>query len=234
MELGSVFPFTAKLNLTFLSNYRFQFSLINSIGNSTFQEEFGPRSSFRLILAWIGWDHEKTNICYILLSISKPKPNHLQKTGSSFSLENSISFITFVWDDSIEIFFNMVSALKFWLAANSKTACIEKPVSTRTIVTIRHYKLEFCYESPTEKLCFCVCEFDCHFYHFDTCIQILIFQWIQNFSLSKSMNVPWKQNFFLFQSFSLVKLKLPNQFGFNFSYWDLKKSLYHFRERFKR
>ena len=107
-------PITAKLNLTFLSNYRFQLSLINSIGNSTFQEEFGPRSSFHLILAWIGWDHEKTNICFILLSISKPKPNHLQKTGSSFSLENSISFITFVWDNSIETFFNKVSALKFW------------------------------------------------------------------------------------------------------------------------
>ena len=114
MELGYVFPFTAKLNLTFLINYKFQSSLIYCVGNSASHGEIGPRSSFCLILAWIGWDHEKTNICFILLSISKPKPNHLQKTGSSFSLENSISFITFVWDDSIETFFNMVSALKIW------------------------------------------------------------------------------------------------------------------------
>ena len=61
-EFGYLFRFTAKLNLTFVRNYRIHFLPNHSVDYSTFEKEFWLQSSFRLIFAWFGRHYEKSNI----------------------------------------------------------------------------------------------------------------------------------------------------------------------------
>ena len=74
---------------------------INSVGNSIFQREVWFRSSFRLILAWIAWQYRKSIKCYILFSISMPKPYLLQNYRLQSFVEklNLFSHLCLRWFD---------------------------------------------------------------------------------------------------------------------------------------
>ena len=92
-EICYLFRYTAKLNLTFLCNYRFHFFPNQLRRQLRFSRGFLTLQFIQV--AWVGWHDEKSNMCRLLLSTSKPKRILLQKYRFDFFVEKLNQFSHF-------------------------------------------------------------------------------------------------------------------------------------------